>query len=167
MYRIYFIEAFEKWLDAETYRTMIFGFIPLEANNDFLKPVVDSIQSNLKNREVILTEPDGQKRMPEQTMTASKEFRLLLSTSTFPKPLLDTRIVLSELEIYRKQIEFIGVKTISLEIVKKCFQDRTWIGSHDEGWLLECYQFLSKIFNPSFADCPIVPAKPKAKRSSL
>ena len=160
-----FIEAFEKWLDAETYRTMIFGFIPLEANNDFLKPVVDSIQSNLKNREVILTEPDGQKRMPEQTMTASKEFRLLLSTSTFPKPLLDTRIVLSELEIYRKQIEFIGVKTISLEIVKKCFQDRTWIGSHDEGWLLECYQFLSKrdFSTLRLTDCPIVPVEAEGK----
>lgn len=160
-----FIEAFEKWLDAETYRTKIFGFIPLGANNDFLKPVVDSIQSNLKNHKIILTEPDGQKRMPEQTMTAPKDFRLLLSTSTFPKPLLDTRIVLSELEIYRKQIEFIGVKTITLEIVKKCFQDRSWIGSHDEGWLLECYQFLSKqdFSTLRLTDCPIVPVEVEGK----
>lgn len=153
-----FIEAFEAWLDLLKYRTRIYRFIPLESHIEFLEPIVECIQSEMKNRKIILTEPDGMKYKSDQTRTASKRFRSLLSKSSYPETLLDTRLVLNELEKYQEHLKKIGVKLISLELVKMSFQEREWIEQHDHDWLLDCYRYLKgQTFEKTLTDCPIVP----------
>ncbi|RLB92213.1 MAG: hypothetical protein DRH50_10120 [Deltaproteobacteria bacterium] len=154
-----FVTAFEKWIDIETYRARIFSFIPLEAHYSFLEPIVESIQDRLKSQSIIPTEPDGQRRKPEQTRRAYKNFRTLLQERTYPVALLETRLVLSEIEKYQEQLKAIGVKPLPLNLVKKCFQDRDWIAQHDYAWLLKSYQYLSSqnFTSISLTDCLIVP----------
>ncbi len=154
-----FVEAFEKWLERDEYRTKLYGFIPIEAHTDFLKPVVESIHNTLKEREIILTEPDGQKCKPEYARTASKKFRSLLSDKTYPNSLLETRLVLSEIEAYKDQLYKIGVKQLNSDQIKQCFQDQQWIEQHDYDWLLECYRYLSTQKYEDLSDCPIVPIR--------
>ena len=162
-----FVEAFETWLDIKAYRNRIYGFIPLEAHIDFLEPIVESIQEKLKDCEIILTEPDGQKRKPELTRTFPETFRSLLSEKLYPKVLLDTRLCLSELECYQNQLKAIGVKQLTLDLVKECFQDREWIEKHDHDWLLKCYSFLAiQDFENGLTGCPIVPIQMEGETRS-
>ena len=154
-----FVEAFEDWLDIKDYRTLVYRFIPLKAHKVFFEPVVTSILDKLKDREIVLTEPEGLKRKPEETRTAYKNFRSLLSTKSYPRALLDTPLVLDELMAYENQLERIGVKPLTLGLVKECFQDKQWIMEHDLDWLLACYQYFStpRFENIDLAGCPIVP----------
>jgi hypothetical protein len=155
-----FVTAFEKWLDIEEYRARIFSFIPLEAHYSFFGPIVKSIQDGLRDRSIIPTEPDGQRRKPEQTQRAPRDFRALLQGKPYPAALRETRLVLSEIEKYQKQLEAIGVSRLSLDFVKQCFQDRDWVARHDYAWLLRSYQYLSKNFkDDSLTDCPIIPVR--------
>ena len=155
-----FIEAFEKCLDIPEFRESIYAFIPLESHAKFFEPVVSSIQNVLKDREIVLTEPDGKKCKPSETWTAGKSFRSLLSAESYPDALLSNRLVLGSIEAYKIQLESIGVRVYTTDIVRKCLLDREWIERHDSDWLLECYKYLSspkRILKDTLAGCPIVP----------
>ncbi len=154
-----FVEAFEKCLDITEFGEIIYRFIPLESHVAFFKPVVESIQDTLKDREVILTEPDGKRCKPSETLTAGKNFRSLLSAKAYPDALLANRLVLESIEAYKKQLEHIGVRHYTSGIVRQCFLDRGWVEQHSLDWLLESYQYLSStsISEAGLAGCPIVP----------
>lgn len=157
-----FIEAFEKCLDIPEYRERIYAFIPLESHAKFFEPVVSSIQNALKDREVVLTEPDGKKCKPSEAWTAGKSFRSLLSAESYPDALLSNRLVLGTIEAYQNQLKSIGVRVYTTDIVRKCLLDREWIERHDFDWLLECYKYLSSqksISKDTLAGCPIVPVE--------
>ncbi|MDA3897053.1 MAG: hypothetical protein PF482_13010 [Desulfobacteraceae bacterium] len=157
-----FADAFEEWLDIDEYRTRIYRFIPIEAHYSFLKPAVVCIHNILKEKEIILTEPDGEKRKPEFARTASKNFRSLLSEQLYPSALLgETRLVLEEIQGEKERLKKIGVKSIGLEEVKECFQDRQWVENHHDDWVLASYQYLSsqKFEKLKLNDCPIVPIR--------
>lgn len=152
-----FTDAFGSWLEQEEYKTQIYNFIPLHAHSSFLKPIIEFIHKQLKEREIILTEPDGKKCKPEFTRMALKKFRNLLDKKAYPGTLLKTRLILNELEGSKKQLAKLGVKPLTLDEKKLCFQDRLWIEGHDYEWLLECYQFLASQKFETLFDCPIVP----------
>jgi hypothetical protein len=65
----------------EDYQDDVFRFIPLEAHNDFLRPLVGDIQSQLRNLRIIPTEPDGALALPAGTRYASVQFYELLAGS--------------------------------------------------------------------------------------
>lgn len=155
-----FIEAFEKCLNFIEFREIIYRFIPLESHVAFFRPVVEEIRNRLKDREVVLTEPDGKKCKPSEAWTAGKNFRSLLSREAYPDALLTNRLVLGSIEAYKKQLEFIGVRRDhAYEIVRQCFMDRGWIEQHNLDWILESYQYLlsTNISETHLVDCPIVP----------
>jgi hypothetical protein len=161
-----FVNAFAEWVDIERYRARIFAFIPLQAHIDFLKPIVQSIQNELKNCSVIPTEPEGHRFKPEQSRMAYKNFRSLLSVNAFPRVLLETPLVLGEIEEYEDQLKSIGVTHPNLEFVKKCLLEREWVEKHDLDWLLKCFKYLStKNFKTiNLKECPIVPVDSDDKR---
>ena len=74
-----FVKAFESAVDNEDYKMQVYGFIPLTANSEFFKPVAESIHEKLKDSKIILTQPDLKKCLPENTMTALKNFRSLIT----------------------------------------------------------------------------------------
>ncbi|MBW2127328.1 MAG: hypothetical protein JRH08_17120 [Deltaproteobacteria bacterium] len=156
-----FVTAFESWLEIKEYRSLIFGYIPLEADYSFFDSIVKSIHDELKNRTIIPTEPDGRKCKPEKAIRAPSKFRNLLSGNPYPKALLKRqRIVLSEIEKYRDQLEAIGIGSLTLDLVEECFQEKQWIMQHDYDWLLKCYRYLSsQNFSEELLACPIVPIK--------
>lgn len=161
-----YIEAFKMWTNLREYRTKVFGSIPLKANSKFFNSVVEFIQNELSNLEIIPTEPDCQNRKPTFSRTASQFFRNLISGNFYPQSLLDTRIVLSEIEIYKDQLNSIGVKKLTINEIKSCFMEREWIAQHKQEWLIECYSFLStnKFENTDLTVCPIVPIEVKGKK---
>ncbi|KUL01410.1 MAG: Uncharacterized protein XE11_2137 [Methanomicrobiales archaeon 53_19] len=155
-----FIEAFEKCLDLTEYRETVYRFIPLEAHAKFFERVVDTIQERLNVRDVVLTEPDGKKCKPSEAWTAGKNFRSLLSQEAYPEALLTNRLVMGSIETYKKQLQHIGVRGYTSEIVRQCFLESGWIEQHSLDWLLECYRYLSsitQISESSLIGCPIVP----------
>jgi hypothetical protein len=158
-----FVTAFEQWLDLDQFSLQLYKYIPLNSHINFLQPVVQDIHRSMRERKIIITEPDGIKRIPEQTRIAQQEFRALLTGKIYPQTLLDIRLVASEIETYRKQLEILGVKQLGLDVIKKCLQDREWIKQHDRDWLVECYRYLSKQnFTDDLIYCPIVPIEAEA-----
>lgn len=161
-----FVEAFEKCLNLSEFREKIYRFIPLESHTMFFSPIVEAIQSRLKDQEVVLTEPDGEKCRPSETWTAAKNFRSLLSPAAYPEALLTDRLVLESIEPYKKQLQHIGVRHYTDEIVRRCFTDQEWIAQHSLDWLLESYQYLlssTKISGNSLVGCPIVPIEEEGR----
>jgi len=139
-----FVEAFTEWVASDDYQDDIFRFIPLQAHNDFVRPIVDKIQSQLRELPILPTEPDGRLVLPRKTRYASDKFYELLTQSGefFPKPLLETPLVKRSIRQHEPQLKALGVQKIETELVLRCLQDFDWIGQQSYHWLLDCYRFL-------------------------
>ena len=154
-----FVETFEKCLNLAEFREITYRFIPFESHTAFFRPVVEEIRNRLNDREVVLTEPDGKMCKPSEAWTAARNFRSLLSLDAYPDALLTARLVLESIELYKKQLQHIGVRHCTDEVVRQCFMDRGWIAQHSLDWLLESYRYLlsTKIPETCLTGCPIVP----------
>ena len=96
---------------------------------------------------------------------ASQNFRKLLVGYSYPVTLVNTGIVLAELETYKEQIKALGVNQLSLHTVKECLQETEWIAQHEHEWLIDCYRYLAsqKFAKIPLTDCPIVPLEAENK----
>ncbi|MDD3052051.1 MAG: hypothetical protein PHR06_13025, partial [Candidatus Cloacimonetes bacterium] len=151
-----FVEAFDTFLDDNDYSELLYKFIPLKTDDVFIKPAIASILNALKDMDIILTEPDGQKVKPSEAYFISNKLRSLLFETTLPKSLQKNRVVLESLELYKKQLTKLGVKDYSDEFIQECFREVEWLQQHDFNWLLRCYHFFvsNKI---DVSECPIIP----------
>lgn len=164
-----FVNAFELIIDNEEYRMGIYQFIPLDANNDFLRPIVESIQEKLQDRKIILAQPDLEKCLPEDAMTAPKLFRSLI-TKPYPSHLLNTRLVHPELEKFKEQLDTIGIDYFASTDFIKCLNDKEWIKHHSQNleWLVELYKYIRsrQVSKEELKDCPIILVRDKDSDSS-
>lgn len=159
-----FVKAFESAVDNEDYQMQAYSFIPLTANSEFFKPVVESVHEKLKDNKVILTQPNLKKCLPENTMTAPKKFRSLI-TEPYPQHLLSQRLVHPELEKFKEQLQKIGVRQLKYHDVIACLKDREWIENQGLKWLVNCYKYLSESKLDELTSCPIVPVRHKGSNS--
>jgi len=159
-----FVKAFESAVDNEDYQMQAYSFIPLTANDEFFKPVVESIQEKLKISKVILTQPDLKRCKPEDAMTAPKKFRSLI-TEPYPQHLLSQRLLCPELETFNKQLRAIGVRELKSQDIIICLTDGEWIKKQGLEWLVRCYKYLSESKLDELTSCFIVPIRHKASDS--
>lgn len=138
-----FVEAFTEWVASDEYQNEVFRFVPLQAHNDFVHPLVGTIQSQLKELPIIPTEPDGRLVLPDEARYASDKFyELLQSGVSFPSSLLETPLVKGSIRQHQPQLEALGVQKIEPELIVRCLQDFDWLGQQSYEWLLDCYRFL-------------------------
>lgn len=159
-----FVKAFESAVDNEDYQMQAYSFIPLTANDEFFKPVVESIHEKLKDSKVILTQPDLKKCLPENTMTAPKKFRSLI-TEPYPQHLLSQRLVHPELEKFKEQLQKIGARQLKYQDVIACLKDKEWIENQRLKWLVNCYKYLLESKLDELTSYPIVPIRHKGSNS--
>jgi len=159
-----FVKAFESAVDNEDYQMQAYSFIPLTANDEFFKPVVESVHEKLKDSKVILTQPDLKKCLPENTMTAPKKFRSLI-TEPYPQHLLSQRLVHPELEKFKEHLQKIGVRQLKYQDVIACLKDKEWIEKQGLKWLVNCYKYLSESKLDELTSYPIVPVRHKSSNS--
>ena len=154
--------AITSLVQNDKYKHRMLSFVPLSANHNFLVPVIDPVKSSLRNASIVATEPDNKLCNPVEVST-TVNFRKLLDSKGFPKPLLSYRIVKDELQSQiRKAVwDSLGVETINKETVIECLKDRNWIKKQDFQWILLCYEYLRniKFEKGTLRKCPIVPVK--------
>lgn len=154
--------AITSLVQNDKYKHMMLSFVPLSANHNFLVPIIDPVISSLRNVPIVASEPDNELCKPGEVST-TVNFRKLLNSKGFPKPLLSKRIVKNELQsqTHKAVWDSLGVETIKKETVIECLKDRFWTGKQDFQWILLCYEYLRKssFEKGTLLKCPIVPVK--------
>lgn len=140
-----FISGFQEMLQDDEMRINAYSYIPLAKENrsPFFSPVVKSILTDLKDKEIIYTE-DGNWVLPENARFAPKEFRKLFWGVPLPSQLQKIKLVASELESgdYRERLKSIGVKDISDKEILGCLKDEEWLTQKEISWFFDLYKYL-------------------------
>ena len=140
-----FVEAFDKLRGSTKHRTLAYRFIPTKADllpgASLFAPLVDAVQSALKEKECILTEA-GDFVVPGDACFAGPLSRRLLSES--PPGLAAFRLVHPDLENHRKRLEPLGVQSLTISQVLDICADADWLHGRGADWWETLFDLLSR-----------------------
>lgn len=141
-----FIEAFDNLRGNANHQTLAYHFIPTKSDllpgANLFSPLVEAVQTTLKMKECILTET-GDFVLPEDAFFAGPLARCLLSKS--PPRLGNFQLVHPDLEVHRKQLEPLGVKTLIIPQLLDICSDTKWLSDRDADWWETLFELLFRI----------------------
>lgn len=138
-----------------------YASIPLDSHQQFLNPIVKTIQEQLSNLNCVFVLPGVTLSQPKQARLCHENFRGVLGASDcFPLYLREeVRLACPEIQSFSKQLEAIGLQYFLLSDVKRCLEDGEWVQGHPLAWFVELYRYLStQSFNEEdLCPLPIIP----------
>jgi hypothetical protein len=140
-----FVKAFRELLLEEEYQRQAYRFLPLlddHARAEFFLGIATDIIMDLRGTAVMLKQHGEELITPETARRAGHQFRKVFSSPDPPAPFCQERLVAAEIECFERQLDELGVASVTAQDAVQCLHDSEWLTRRPLDWFVDCYDYL-------------------------